>query len=243
MSDYALENFKWGSSILGTPSGEVDWSFATSNFAGALTQFDSFLTGMFQTEVAQAFARWESVADVDFHQVSDSAASDIRLGLSHIDGLNNIVGEEQSSFSNGSETASVISFDMDEGWSVVNGTLVTAGGWSFYVVALHEIGHALGLDHYNVTPAIMNAVLNPSVSDLTQSDIDGAQAIYGASLGVATFAAGQLADGRLDFLNYDASGHLSGSVSYSPIVLECRGQCRFRIERASGIGQPVSGAN
>ena len=59
MSDYALENFKWGSSILGTPSGEVDWSFATSNFAGALTQFDSFLTGMFQTEVAQAFARWD----------------------------------------------------------------------------------------------------------------------------------------------------------------------------------------
>ena len=38
MSDYVLENFKWGSSILGTPSGEVHWSFATSNFAGALTQ-------------------------------------------------------------------------------------------------------------------------------------------------------------------------------------------------------------
>ena len=214
MSDYVLENFKWGSSILGTPAGEVDWSFATSNFAGALTQFDSFLTGMFQTEVAQAFARWKSVADVDFHRVSDSATTDIRLGLNHIDGANNIVGQEQSSFSGGSEIASVISFDMDEGWHPFNGALVSSGGASFYDVALHEIGHALGLDHYNVSPAIMNAVLNPSVTDLTQSDIDGVQALYGApaTLGVATFTAGQLADGRLDFLNYDASGHLTGSL-------------------------------
>jgi hypothetical protein len=228
MTDYVLENFKWGSSILGTQSGEVDWSFATSNFAGTLTQFDSFLTGMFQTEVAEAFARWESVASVDFQQVSDSATTDIRLGLNHIDGPNNIVGQEQSSFSVGSEIASVISFDMDEGWHLVNGVLVSSGGASFYDVALHEIGHALGLDHYNISPAIMNAVLNPSVTDLTQSDIDGVQALYGAPTpGVATFAAGQLADGRLDFLKYDASGHLTGSVLTSQSFWNVVGNADF----------------
>ena len=37
----------------------------------------------------------------------------------------------------------------------------------------------IGLDHYNAVPAIMNAILNPSVTDLRQSDIDGVEAVYG----------------------------------------------------------------
>lgn len=211
MADYVLEGFKWGSSVLGTASGEVDWSFATANLTGQFIQFDSFLTGMFQTEIREAFDRWESAANIDFHEVADAAGNDIRLGLSHIDGLNNVVGEEQSSYSGGSEIAANITFDMDEGWQVVNGQLVSKSGVSFYVVALHEIGHSLGLDHYNVSPAIMNAVINPAVTDLTQSDIDGARAIYGVLPGVAVSTAGQLADGRLDFLQYNSSGDLTAS--------------------------------
>ncbi|MBP2434165.1 matrixin family metalloprotease [Bradyrhizobium elkanii] len=211
MTDYVLEGFKWGSSALGTASGEVDWSFATANLTGQFIQFDSFLTGMFQTEIREAFDRWESVANIDFHEVSDAASNQIRLGLSHIDGLNSIVGEEQSSYSGGSEIAADITFDMDEGWHLVNGELVSNGGVSFYVVALHEIGHSLGLDHYNVSPAIMNAVINPAVTDLTQSDIDGVRALYGVLPGVAVSSAGQLADGRLDFLQYNSFGHLTAS--------------------------------
>ncbi|WP_076859586.1 matrixin family metalloprotease [Bradyrhizobium mercantei] len=211
MVDYVLEGFKWGSSALGTPSGEIDWSFATANLTGQFIQFDSFLTGMFQTEIREAFDRWESVANIDFHEVADAASNQIRLGLSHIDGLNNVVGEEQNSYSGGTELAADITFDMDEGWHLVNGQLVSNGGVSFYVVALHEIGHSLGLDHYNVSPAIMNAVLNPAVTDLTQSDIDGVRALYGVLPGVAVSTAGQLADGRLDFLQYDTSGHLTST--------------------------------
>ncbi|MEY9494443.1 hypothetical protein ABIF33_003463 [Bradyrhizobium elkanii] len=211
MADYVFEGFKWGSSALGTPSGEIDWSFAAANFTGQFIQFDSFLTGMFQTEIREAFDRWESAANIDFHEVSDAAGNQIRLGLSHIDGLNNVVGEEQSSYTGGSEIAADITFDMDEGWHLVNGELVSNGGVSFYVVALHEIGHSLGLDHYNVSPAIMNAVINPAVTDLTQSDIDGVRALYGVLPGIAVSTAAQLADGRLDFLQYNSSGHLAGS--------------------------------
>ncbi|MCC8983534.1 matrixin family metalloprotease [Bradyrhizobium acaciae] len=167
---------------------------------------------MFQTEIREAFDRWESAANIDFHEVTDAAANQIRLGLSHIDGPNNIVGQEQSSYFAGSEIASDITFDMDEGWHLVNGQLVSNGGVSFYDVALHEIGHSLGLDHYNVSPAIMNAVVNPAVTDLTQSDIDGVRALYGVLPGIAVSTAGQLADGRLDFLQYNASGHLTGSA-------------------------------
>ncbi|NEU95336.1 matrixin family metalloprotease [Bradyrhizobium uaiense] len=211
MADYVLEGFKWGSSALGTASGEIDWSFATANLTGQFIQFDSFLTGMFQTEIREAFDRWESAANIDFHEVTDAAANQIRLGLSHIDGPNNIVGQEQNSYSAGSEIASDITFDMDEGWHLVNGQLVSNGGVSFYDVALHEIGHSLGLDHYNISPAIMNAVVNPAVTDLTQSDIDGVRALYGVLPGVAVATAAQLANGQLDFLQYNTSGHLATS--------------------------------
>ena len=121
MSDYVLEGFKWGPGVPGTASGEVDWSFATANLTGQFIQFDSFLTGMFQTEIREAFDRWESAANIDFHEVADAAGNQIRLGLSHIDGLNNVVGEEQSSYAGATEIASTITFDLDENWPVVNG--------------------------------------------------------------------------------------------------------------------------
>ena len=211
MSDYVLEGFKWGSSTLGPHLVRSIGASLPANFAGTITQFDSFLTGIFESEVREAFDRWEAVANIDFHEVADNALNQIRLGLNHIDGVNNVVGQEQSSFSGGSEIAAGISFDMDESWHLLNGDLVSSGGVSFYEVALHEIGHSLGLDHYNISPAIMNAVLNRSVTDLTQSDIDGVQALYGVTPGIAVSTAAQLADGRLDFLQYNPAGHLAGS--------------------------------
>ena len=48
-------------------------------------------------------------------------------------------------------------------------------------VCAHEIGHALGLAHYDSAPAIMNSVAHASSSGPTQSDIDGILAIYGPS--------------------------------------------------------------
>ena len=55
---------------------------------------------------------------------------------------------------------------------------MSADNLPLYQVALHEIGHALGLDHYTAGPAIMNPMAG--TPDLTGSDIDGIQALYGA---------------------------------------------------------------
>jgi hypothetical protein len=59
--------------------------------------------------------------------------------------------------------------------------------FDFHRVAIHELGHVLGLGHpdesgQNVT-AIMNSIIS-NVDDLTQDDIDGVHAIYGGGSGM-----------------------------------------------------------
>ena len=54
-------------------------------------------------------------------------------------------------------------------------------GAELTLVATHEIGHAIGLGHFNDDPAVMNSTANFSLTGLSQSDIDGVVALYGAA--------------------------------------------------------------
>jgi hypothetical protein len=49
----------------------------------------------------------------------------------------------------------------------------------FYRVALHELGHFMGLDHEQTNPAIMQPIIG-DLDSLTQDDIDGANSLYDA---------------------------------------------------------------
>jgi hypothetical protein len=157
--DFSLEGAKWGSSELGTAGGTVTWAVDDSISQAELQSINA------------AFAEWSEVANIQFQAVSSTADADIDFSNSAIDGGGNVLGVTGFSYSGGQLQSADIQFDSGDNLS----------GSEFSLVAIHEIGHAIGLGHFNDDPAVMNSTANFSLDSLAQSDIDGIVALYGAN--------------------------------------------------------------
>ncbi|XP_050211950.1 metalloendoproteinase 5-MMP-like [Mercurialis annua] len=68
-----------------------------------------------------------------------------------------------------------VHFDSEEPWKLNAGL----GSVDLYTIALHEIGHALGLEHSDVQSAVMWPYVGfGEIKDLGQDDIQGIKALY-----------------------------------------------------------------
>ena len=52
-------------------------------------------------------------------------------------------------------------------------------GWSFFPIALHEIGHLLGLDHSESYDSVMYATADNRRTILQEDDVRGIICLYG----------------------------------------------------------------
>ncbi len=180
--------FKWGGSTAPSAGGAVTWSFAT--LAGLHYSFTSaILAQAYRDAITAAFNLWESVANIDFQFVSADASSvDIRLGWDTIDGASGTVGQAVTYYSarTGYDASqfSEIRFDTAENWAAGSDT----SGINFFAVALHEIGHTLGLDHSTLQTSIMYATAGALT--LSANDIAIIQALYGVAVAPVVPTAG-----------------------------------------------------
>lgn len=204
--DYSLFGTKWGAgspfALNGDgagpelPGGVVTYSFMADGIdlsaetgGDPLTNIalDSLPTysACFLEEIELALGAWSAVADIQFLQVTDGGGAfnnepvaDIRIGAHVFDGQSGTLAHAFFPPPNGLYAAGDTHFDSEEIWSCTSAN----GSLNIGIVALHEFGHAIGLEHENTDVAIMNPFYSPTLSfGPLADDIIGAGAIYGTS--------------------------------------------------------------
>ncbi len=186
-----LSGTKWGSHEPGTAGGVVTWSIApsgedihwfTEEQAGTSFSVDpaTVYTFDFEASIRMAFAEWSRYGNIEFVQVTDPGGAagdqidpDIRIFFAPIPG--NTLGFAFFPSPLEVPIAGDILLDVDRS---LNFDVPLFEG-----LAIHEIGHALGLEHIETVDAIMNSILTQP--DILADDIAGIREIYGRQDGAA----------------------------------------------------------
>ena len=140
-----------------------------------------------QQQIQKAAAVWEAVAGINLVQVADDGSpigtagnqqGDPRFGDIRIGGMAQSGGQLAFAFVpppfNGGTDAGDIFFNTSYWWQT-NGTT-----YDLETVAIHELGHALGMAHSAIATADMYGSYNGAKQALTSDDTAGIQSIYGA---------------------------------------------------------------
>ncbi|CAI9759230.1 unnamed protein product [Fraxinus pennsylvanica] len=127
--------------------------------------------------VARAFNTWDSATRFSFSRVQNTAGADLVIGFhrrDHGDGapFDGPGGTIAHAFA---PTNGWFHYDADERYSI--GAM--AGAFDLETVALHEIGHLLGLGHSSVRNAIMfPSIAAGTTKGLDADDIEGIRVLY-----------------------------------------------------------------
>ena len=135
-----------------------------------------------RTAVRNAFNTWAAALCGVSFQERTAAPTDFVIGWftgnhgdgSSFDGVGNTLAHAFYPPPCGGSHAGEMHFDDAETWSL------TGAGSTFdtETVALHEIGHLLGLDHSSVSGSVMFPSYGGVRRSLTQDDIDGIRRLY-----------------------------------------------------------------
>ncbi|KAM7279887.1 hypothetical protein ACFE04_007021 [Oxalis oulophora] len=132
--------------------------------------------------ISNAFQKWASVSQFTFEGASLGSKEDIMIGFytgdhgdgNPFDGPRGVVAHSNEQIS--PTWLGNTHFDGDENWS----TEPRSDEMDLESVAVHEIGHLLGLAHTTDPKAIMYPIIDQGIikRDLSQDDIDGIHFLY-----------------------------------------------------------------
>ena len=183
---------KWGEQQLGA-GATVSYAFANSpmhfedarncrNLAPAaeLAEHADIPLKALKREAHAAFGEWEQVAGVSFRQADDPGDADIIIGsqarprgpafanVTHqpgaIDGIKTI-------------ERALVCLDPNHAWKI--GFDDDTDAYDLRYTLMHEIGHAIGLDHPGPSGQVMGFQYDEAFDRLQAGDQRGAQRLYG----------------------------------------------------------------
>jgi len=187
---------KWGSPAAGT-GAVVTYALldATRNFpaarnCGAMAPMAPLLAEngvsakAFDTELRAAFALWSGAANIRFVPAEATGSADLLIGAQAKPrgrAFTNV--EYEATGPNGGVrrlTRSLICFSPEHPWKIgFDGNLEI---YDLRYALLHEIGHAIGLDHPAIAGVLMDFRYLEEFRAPQNGDILGAVALYGPSL-------------------------------------------------------------
>ncbi|OCT93197.1 matrix metalloproteinase-18 [Xenopus laevis] len=129
--------------------------------------------------IQKAFKVWSDVTSLTFTRIHETV-SDIEIlfaSKDHKDFLpfDGPSGVLAHAFAPGDNIGGDTHFDADEKWTT--GSI----GTNLFLVAVHEFGHSLGLDHSKDPNSLMYPIyryINPNAFQLSQDDINGIHSLY-----------------------------------------------------------------
>jgi hypothetical protein len=138
-----------------------------------------------ESTIATALKVWSDVADINFVKTTQRGLSrSLDFTFSPIDGSGGTLAQAYFPADvNPARIAGDVQFDSSESWEV--GNALGSRAFDLLEVAVHEIGHALGLDHSHASGSVMADTVSPSesFSKLSTADIAAIRGLYAARTG------------------------------------------------------------
>lgn len=150
--------------------------------------YKTFSKDLIENVLDQAFKSWEKYINLSFQKTSDLSKNPIiKIGFfkkDHVcdekfDGKSGILAHATFPIYT---SKLFIHFDSDENWCFDEKMLSCKLSIKFYNIALHEIGHILGLTHSQCVKSIMHEKYNRFKNSLSNKDVISVQKLYGKKI-------------------------------------------------------------
>ncbi len=161
----------------GVGLGSAELTYTINGSPNSLSQAET------TAAIEAALDVWSSVADITFTPTEQVGLRDsIDISFVNIDGTAGTLAQAYFPDDvNPARIAGDIQFDVSEVWEV--GNALGNSAFDLVWVAVHEIGHSLGLDHADSGTSVLAPFVSPSQSFASLSSVDVAaiQELYAAA--------------------------------------------------------------
>ncbi|MGB7345317.1 MAG: matrixin family metalloprotease [Pirellulaceae bacterium] len=209
----SLENRRVLAASVGWDGPGLGGATLTYNISGSPESLSQAETS---AAIESAFAAWSAVADIEFVPTSQRGLRDsIDISFQSIDGQGGTLAQAYLPDDvNSARIAGDIEFDIAEGWEV--GNALGNRAFDLVWVAVHEIGHSLGLDHLDASGSVLSQFVSPNqqFQSLDAAEINAIQSLYAAPSDVVTLTVDTPVDPETPPV--DTNGENSGDDSSDP---------------------------